>query len=227
MRTDLDGYSLVVGANRDEYYDRPTRPPGVLCGAPLVVGGCDERAGGTWLGVGEHKLIAALVNRPDEAPDATRRSRGLLCLDVLRAGDAAAGRNEAERLCAAAPYNSFNLFVADPWEGWVVTYDGAAKTARTLALGPLTILANAAPEDESHPAVKQVGEMLAGFAPTGIAEAFARLKTVCRACELREQDRGTRSSSLIAVGPSAPTLYLHCNCPPTEGEYADLSSWVR
>ena len=40
---------------------------------PRIIGGRDERAGGTWLAVGEHGVVAALTNRPSAAPDAARR----------------------------------------------------------------------------------------------------------------------------------------------------------
>jgi len=48
VRSDLP---LIVAANRDEFYERPTEAPRLLRGAPRIVGGRDARAGGTWLGV--------------------------------------------------------------------------------------------------------------------------------------------------------------------------------
>ena len=46
MRADLP---LVVAANRDEFYDRPTRAAHAWDDAPHVIGGRDLRAGGSWL----------------------------------------------------------------------------------------------------------------------------------------------------------------------------------
>ena len=47
---------LVVAANRDEPYARPTRPPEVI--GPAIVGGVDALSGGTWLAV---NLVTAFI----------------------------------------------------------------------------------------------------------------------------------------------------------------------
>jgi uncharacterized protein with NRDE domain len=44
-------YRLIVAANRDEFYERPTAPAESWADAPWVLAGCDLQAGGTWLGV--------------------------------------------------------------------------------------------------------------------------------------------------------------------------------
>jgi hypothetical protein len=83
---------LLLGANRDESLARPAMPPHVVVRQPRIVAGRDSRAGGTWLGIQDQDMVAALLNRqvPESAegrwatgaePD---RSRGLLCLDALR-----------------------------------------------------------------------------------------------------------------------------------------------
>ena len=107
-----DDYPVVIAANRDEYLDRPAAKPTTLCERPHVVGGKDLRAGGTWLGVNEHGLVAGLLNRHIEAPpNRDARSRGLLCLDALRRRTA----REAAEFAAgerAQDYNPFNLLIA-------------------------------------------------------------------------------------------------------------------
>src|SRR5918994_1653772 len=77
-------YPLIVAANREESRARPSQAPFRWPGSPAVWAGRDERGGGTWLGVNAAGLLAAVTNRPAVNPDATRRSRGLLCLDTLR-----------------------------------------------------------------------------------------------------------------------------------------------
>src|ERR1019366_5417378 len=58
-------WPLVVGANRDEWLDRPTTAITVLRDAePRILGGRDERAGGTWVAVNEHGGVCGLTNRP-------------------------------------------------------------------------------------------------------------------------------------------------------------------
>ena len=60
----VDDAPLVVGANREEVYARPGEPPRILQGASRAVAGVDPAAGGTWLGLNEHGLLAAVTNRP-------------------------------------------------------------------------------------------------------------------------------------------------------------------
>jgi uncharacterized protein with NRDE domain len=82
----FDAYPLLVAANRDERYDRPAAAPALIAKHPKIIAGRDLRAGGTWLGINEHGLMVGILNRrPSEANvvDASLRSRGLLCLDLL------------------------------------------------------------------------------------------------------------------------------------------------
>ena len=105
-------FPVVVAANRDEYLARPAAAPTVLWEQPLVIGGKDLRAGGTWLAINQFGMIAGLLNRRSDTPaDPERRSRGLLCLDALKHKTVA----EALRFVAAQDperYNPFNLLLA-------------------------------------------------------------------------------------------------------------------
>src|SRR4051794_26961936 len=79
-RTRTD-YPLIFGANRDERFDRAATPMTVLRQRdPMIVGGRDDLAGGTWLAVNEHGVVAALTNRPmvGGKRDPSKRSRGEL-----------------------------------------------------------------------------------------------------------------------------------------------------
>lgn len=110
VRPDLP---LVVAANRDELYARPTAPAGPWPHAPHVIGGRDLRAGGSWLGVTRQGRWAAVTNFREAAPPLPEaRSRGDLVADYLRGGT-----TPAEYLAALAPvagrYNGFNLLVGD------------------------------------------------------------------------------------------------------------------
>src|SRR5205823_4013427 len=74
---------LVVGANREEFYNRPGGSPQILTGRIPALGGLDPLAGGTWLGVNAHGLLVAITNRPAPQVPAKARSRGLLTRDLL------------------------------------------------------------------------------------------------------------------------------------------------
>lgn len=77
-------YPLIVAANRDEFFDRPTQSADVWEDHPYVIGGRDLKEGGTWLGLTKEGRFAAITNFRDplthrsDAP-----SRGKLVTDFL------------------------------------------------------------------------------------------------------------------------------------------------
>ena len=63
-------YRLVLAANRDEFYARPTQALGFWNNSPEILAGRDLKAGGTWLGMTLGGRIAAITNyrEPQTAP---------------------------------------------------------------------------------------------------------------------------------------------------------------
>lgn len=104
-------YPLLVAANRDEYYQRPTAAAEFWKEAPTLLAGRDLQAGGTWMGVTHGGRFAAITNHrnPSTTP-AQPRSRGLLTLDFLLGEMSPAAYMEALAENAAA-YAGFNLLV--------------------------------------------------------------------------------------------------------------------
>lgn len=80
---------LIVAANRDEFYERPTEPSHWWKDAPILAGR-DLEKGGTWMGVSENGRFCALTNyrHPDE-PSATKESRGHIVRSFLESDLAA------------------------------------------------------------------------------------------------------------------------------------------
>ncbi|MBC7961818.1 MAG: NRDE family protein [Steroidobacteraceae bacterium] len=58
-------YRLILGANRDEFRDRPADPAGYWSDAPHILAGRDKQAGGTWLGITTDGKLAAITNCRD------------------------------------------------------------------------------------------------------------------------------------------------------------------
>jgi uncharacterized protein with NRDE domain len=80
------GAPLVVAANRDEIYARPTRPPESL--GDGIAGGVDELSGGTWLAIHRSGRFAAVTNQRALTPPAPgARSRGLAVRELIAADD--------------------------------------------------------------------------------------------------------------------------------------------
>jgi uncharacterized protein with NRDE domain len=176
----FDSHPLLAAANRDEHYDRPAMPPGLIAVKPRIVAGKDLRAGGTWLGVNEHGLMVGILNRRANgaAPGLTDpRSRGLLCMDLLALRNAAEageflGRHENR-------YNPFTVVYADPVSAGVAFNNPDIITVRPLTAG-LHVFSSAAAvdtgsgkADRAHrrflgwateaQAQKQTGDWLAGL----------------------------------------------------------------
>ena len=112
-RPDHD-WPIILAANRDEMMDRPWRGPDRHWeDRPEVRAGLDLTGGGSWLGVNDHGVVAAILNRVGSlGPMAGKRSRGELVLEALDHADAAAAATALTHLDPAA-YRSFNLLIAD------------------------------------------------------------------------------------------------------------------
>jgi Transport and Golgi organisation 2 len=119
-------WPLLLAANRDELKSRPWRAPGRHWPDRRdVVAGLDEHAGGSWLGVNDDGVVAAILNRTGTlGPAAGKRSRGELVLEALDHASAAEAAAALADLDPAA-YRPFNLIVADRHDAWWLRHAGA------------------------------------------------------------------------------------------------------
>jgi len=107
-------WPVLLAANRDEMADRPWAPPARHWpDRPEVVAGLDRLAGGSWLGINDHGVVAGILNRMHSlGPMPGRRSRGELVLEALDHADAASAA-EALKSLEPGAYRSFNMVIAD------------------------------------------------------------------------------------------------------------------
>jgi uncharacterized protein with NRDE domain len=111
-----ENFPLILTANRDEFYVRPTAPAAFWEDTAGLLAGRDLQKGGTWLGITREGRLAALTNYRDPATlKDGAPSRGKLVSDFLR------GQRTPEayfhRLSPrAARYNGFSLLVGNPDE---------------------------------------------------------------------------------------------------------------
>ncbi len=244
------GYPLVVAANRDERLDRPAHSLCVLQDEdPRILGGRDDVAGGTWLAVNRHGVVAGLTNRP--APggrDLTMRSRGELPL--MLAGRPTADEAVAHLLDTVVPgqYNPAWLLVGDRRSLWYVELaTDLAPTALPLAPG-VHVLENVALGERSSKADRVRALVGGGRAhgtslwpalpsvladhvlPPGAAEATfeddgrtPRPGATLAAC-VHTEEYGTRSAALVRVPLSATARpeMLVADGPPCTAPFVDV-----
>ncbi len=101
---------LVLAANRDEFYERPTAAAAIWDDAPDVFAGRDLAGGGTWLGVTTGGRFAAVTNYRDPSAPRGKLSRGMLTTDFLKSGEPPL---DYLRHLASRPddYSGYNLIV--------------------------------------------------------------------------------------------------------------------
>src|SRR5262245_3472665 len=117
---------LIVAANRDEYFGRPSAPAGFWDDHRNVLAGRDLEAGGTWLGITLEGRFAALTNYRNPAERRTGvPSRGALVSDFLT-GKPAPSEYAKSVQHKAASYNGFSLLVGDEDSLWFVSNRGGA-----------------------------------------------------------------------------------------------------
>ena len=124
-------WPLIIAANRDELSTRPWQGPARHWpDRPDVVAGKDMTAGGSWFGVNDDGVVAAILNRPGTlGPAEGKRSRGELVLEAL---DHAEAKVAAEALSDLNPesYRPFNLVIADRYDAFWLRHAGSNASLR-------------------------------------------------------------------------------------------------
>lgn len=106
-------YKLILLANRDEFYQRPTQRLHYWTDFPTILAGRDLQGNGTWLGVTPNGRLAAITNYRDPAalkPNAP--SRGILISRYLGSRQSPTAYLK-DLMPAGSRYNGFNLLVGD------------------------------------------------------------------------------------------------------------------
>jgi uncharacterized protein with NRDE domain len=248
----VPGVPLLIAANRDELYQRPADPITVLRATrPRILGGRDELAGGTWLAVNEHGVVAGLTNQPAAARDPAKRSRGELPLAFTRYPDA---RTAVTEVCARldpSAYNPCAMLVGDRYALFSVALSWGHR-ARVEELPPGSYVLENTPLRQ--PSAKQqrvaglVSELAGGALDGRAAEAGlagvlrdhqpaagpqpagpgrpARPAELSAACVHTER-YGTRSAMIVSVGlAGAPRVSVAAG-PPCVTPLLDVTGmWV-
>lgn len=127
-------YKLIVAANRDEFYRRPTKGAHFWEDEPYILAGRDLEAKGTWLGITKEGRFAALTNfRDPKYFDRTdKRSRGEIVTNFLKSKDTPLAY--LEKLHAKSnQYNGFNILLGTPDE--LYYYGNEEKKIKKIKAG--------------------------------------------------------------------------------------------
>lgn len=220
-------YYLILAANRDEFYDRPTLQAGFWEDEPNVLAGKDLAGEGTWLGVTRQGRLAAVTNyRNPYAVKESARSRGLVVREYLCGMEEPAlylERLHRER----EEYNGFNLLLLNNHDLWY--YSNLEGQARRVAPGvhglsnhllntpwPKVFEGKQAFLELAHrreeALVDGLFDLLADDRPakdedlpaTGVSLEWERLLSPAF---IRSEDYGTRSSTVVLIGRHGRVMF--------------------
>lgn len=153
-------YKLIIAANRDEFYNRPTEAAHYWSDNPAILGGRDAAACGTWMALNKVTgKVAFITNYRDPAninPKAP--SRGQLVSDYLINSDTP--QDYLEQVARKGKqYNGFNLVVGSANELWY--YSNYGKGIQKLETGSYGLSNHLL--DTPWPKVKAIKERFSEF----------------------------------------------------------------
>lgn len=170
-----DEYPLVVAANRDEFYDRPSVPLARWREEPSIWAGRDPVGGGTWMGVASDGRFAAVTNYRDPSQRLEHtRSRGRLVSDFLTGEDPPREFVEKRR-GEGHLYPGFNLLCGQV--GSLLWYSNRTEAVETVPSGIFGV--SNALFDTPWPKVEwgkqKLGEALGSNGPLDVESIFEML----------------------------------------------------
>ncbi|MDA7977362.1 MAG: NRDE family protein [Pirellulales bacterium] len=231
---------LLLAANREEFYSRPSRPPEIFRDEPPVLCGSDVLQGGTWLGVNAVSLVVGVTNRHGEqssAPPGTpeSRSRGLLCRDLLRCTSVVAAVDLAQQELASGRYQGANFFIADRDLAFVV--QGGQRIDRIELSSGMHLLTNGDVDDAKDQRQELARQMFANAGYKSVDEFVDAARKICghapgqlqvaqeSSIVIEGSDRGTVSSTVITLSDvPSERRYLFAPGPPHRTEYVEHSN---
>lgn len=249
-------YPTIVASNRDEFYHRAASGPRVLRADPFVVGGRDEREGGTWFGFTRDGLFVGLTNQRSFASrDDSLRSRGGLVLDALSEGSLR-GVERYLRAVDPADFNEFNLIFGDGEELRAAYARRGAEQIEIEALADgVHVLCNDRLGSAEFPKAEKARARVLALAPEGWPRLKQQLIDVLSDRSLPDPTEvppippdapfdqevarylqaicvetpvyGTVSSTIAALSPGRVEQYWFSDGPPSETSFEDVLPLIQ
>lgn len=235
-------YPLIVAANRDEFYERPTAQAHFWGDEAGTLAGLDLERGGTWLGVTLKGRIAAVTNYREpgrKIEDAL--SRGLLVSGFLQ-GDEEPVRYLSNLSATASSYNGFNLIVGTAERLCYFSNRGAGPQEISAGVHGLSnhLLNTAWPKVERGQ--QALAELLKQEEPLSIEAVFGILADDARAQDealpetgvglelervlsplfIKSTVYGTRSSTVVLFNRLGEVTFVERTYTPATGGQEDV-----
>jgi uncharacterized protein with NRDE domain len=191
-------YPLVVAANRDEFYARPSSAAGWWSDRPAILAGRDLEAGGTWMGVDRSGSFAAVTNYRGAHEPSAAHSRGALVTGFLQDGQAPAAYMDSV-FAQSTSYSGFNLLVADAHELWWMSNRGG--TPRRLEPGIYGLGNDLLDAPGLEPAKRRFAEAIDPL------PALEPLFSALAPARIAGEQYGTRCSTVLLLGTDRRIRY--------------------
>ena len=221
-------WPILIAANRDEKLNRTwSNPARHWPDRPEVVAGRDHLAGGSWLGINDHGVVAGILNRVGSlGPSVDKRSRGELVLDALDHADA----HEAAEALAALDnnaYRPFNLVLADNRGAYWLRHDGASPIRyEPVPPGPSMFTAH----DRNSPQSPRVARHLASLAeaepPDPTAGKWDSWINLLASKENNDRDSSEQAAMCISTPPGFGTVNASLIALPAVSALAKRPIWL-
>jgi hypothetical protein len=214
---------LVVAANRDESFSRPSVAPAEI--APGVVAGKDLVSGGTWLGVNKQGLFIAVTNRrsPASAPDSL--SRGRIALETLNCRKLPCVEGIVERRVRDHAVAGFNLVAVVEGQGLCLHYDGTLRRAPFVA-GVHVVSSDRDLDDPAMPEKRCLNRFVASHPGVPGEDALREFlsshdgdRPVCK----HGDGYGTVSSTIV-IDDGRKARMLYAPGPPCRTPFAEVTA---
>ncbi|XP_075904386.1 transport and Golgi organization protein 2 homolog isoform X2 [Nelusetta ayraudi] len=138
-----NAYRLILAANRDEFYSRPSKAAEFWGANGEILSGLDleyGKEGGTWIGISKRGKLAAITNYLEARLNPDAQGRGFLVSNYLTDKDQDSYSYLKKVSTEGHLYNGFNLLTAEfKAKQDVVCYYGNRGSAEPIHLKPAGI----------------------------------------------------------------------------------------
>ncbi|XP_047236199.1 transport and Golgi organization protein 2 homolog isoform X2 [Girardinichthys multiradiatus] len=135
-----NAYRLILAANRDEFYNRPSKAADFWGTNSEILSGLDleyGKEGGSWLGISKRGKLAAITNYMEGHPNSNAQGRGFLVSNYLMDKDVDSFSYLKKISAEGHLYNGFNLITAEfKVKQDTVCYYGNRGSSEPIRLNP-------------------------------------------------------------------------------------------